>query len=139
MSKENGLTAVGFGLRFMFAILLVFLTYNPEGMSYYHWVSEDFSAFDALKAFAGVILIIAWAIYIRATAQSLGIIGLVLAALFFGTLIWVMIDFGLVSVDSVRSISYVVEVILVCVMTMGLSWSHIRRRVSGQVTVDDDD
>ncbi|MGV6852200.1 MAG: DUF6524 family protein [bacterium] len=139
MSKSNSLTLAGFGLRFLFALLLVFITYNPEGYSYYHWVSTDFSTFNAVKAFAGVILLVAWAIYIRATAHSLGMIGLILAALFFGTLIWVMIDFGLVSVGSLRSMSYVVEVMLVCVMAIGLSWSHIRRRMTGQIDVDDDE
>ena len=34
------LSWAGFGLRFLFAVLLVFLTFNPSGYSYYHWVKH---------------------------------------------------------------------------------------------------
>jgi len=132
----------GFGwdsfiVRFILAIVVVFSTYNPEGVSYYHWVTEDLSTFSALKAFIGVILIIGWVILIRATLGSLGAIGILLAAAFFGLAIWLVIDVLGLSTDSTRVISYIIEIMLASVLSIGVSWSHIRRRISGQDDTDE--
>ena len=40
-----------------------------------------------MMALAGILLLIGWTIYLRATARSLGAFGLILAAAFFGTLL----------------------------------------------------
>jgi len=56
-----------FLVRFVFAILVVFATYNPEGVSYYHWIAEEFPTFTVFKAFVGVVLLIGWIILLRAT------------------------------------------------------------------------
>ena len=126
-----------FIVRFVFAIIVVFCSYNPEGYSYYHWVSEDLSSFNVYKAFVGVILLIGWAIMIRATVMSLGMIGLLLAIAFFGLLIWLLIDVFNLTTDSVRAITYIVEIMIASVLSIGVSWSHIRRRISGQVDTDE--
>ena len=126
-----------FIVRFIFAIVVVFASYNPEGHSYFHWVYQDLPAFSALKAFIGVILLICWIILIRATLGSLGYIGILLAAAFFGLAIWLIIDvFGL-STDSFRVIAYIVSIMLASVLSIGISWSHVRRRLSGQVDTDE--
>jgi hypothetical protein len=88
-------------------------------------------------ALAGIVLLIGWTIYLRATARSLGIFGLLLAAAFFGTILWLVIDWGLVHVDSVTAITYIILVILCGILAIGISWSHIRRRMTGQVDVDE--
>ena len=31
-----------FFVRFLFALLLVFVSYNPSGYSYYHWAQDAF-------------------------------------------------------------------------------------------------
>ncbi len=135
----QSITPNGIGIRFLAAVILVFSTYNPEGVSYYHWAVQELPAFSPLKIFLGVVLLIGWAIYIRATIHSLGAIGLALAVAFFGSLLWVVIDSGLVAADNVRSLSYLVLVALCGILTAGISWSHIRRRISGQIDVDDTD
>jgi hypothetical protein len=126
-----------FLVRYFFAVVVVFCTYNPEGYSYYHWVTEDISAFNVYKAFAGVVLLIGWAILIRATIGSLGMIGLSLAVAFFGLLIWLIIDVLGLTADSARAISYIIEIMIAGVFSIGVSWSHIRRRISGQVDTDE--
>ena len=136
MAVKN-ITGTGILLRFLFAVLLVFSTYNPEGYSYFHWALKDISAFTVLKAFAGVVLLIGWAMYVRATIHSLGTVGLTLAIAFFGTLLWLIVDMGIVPAGSVRAISWLVLLAMSGVLTAGIAWSHIRRRVSGQVDVDD--
>lgn len=128
-----------FFIRFSFAIIVVFLTYNPEGYSYFHWVEDTFPSLTVFKAFAGVVLLIAWVVLIRATLGSLGGMGITLAIAFFGLLIWLIVDVLGLSTDSFRVVSYIVEIMLASVLSIGVSWSHIRRRMSGQVDADEID
>jgi len=137
MTALTELTWKGFGIRFFLGLVLVFTTYNPESWSYMHWLKNTFPKITALQAFCGVVLLVGWAVFIRASMRSLGAIGLVLALAFFGTLLWLIIDVGLIPADSIRAITYIVEFILAAVISTGLSWSHVRRRVSGQMDTDD--
>lgn len=137
MVSNKGITWTGFFLRLLAAIILVFSSYNPSEWSYYHWVTKNLSDLNPLMALAGITLLIGWAIYLRATARSLGIIGLLLAAAFFGTLLWLVIDWGLVSADSITAITYIILAILCAILAVGISWSHVRRRMTGQVDVDE--
>jgi hypothetical protein len=137
MAAYKGLTWSGFLLRFFAAFILVFTTYNPSGYSYFHWVRENLTEPSPLMALAGILLLIGWTIYLRATARSLGAFGLLLAAAFFGTILWLVIDWGLVHVDSVTAITYIILVIMCGILAIGISWSHIRRRMTGQVDVDE--
>ncbi len=126
-----------FLVRFVFALVVVFATYNPEGYSYFHWIKDVFPSVTVYMAFAGVVLLIGWVMLIRATLGSLGMFGIILAVAFFGLLIWLIIDVLGLSTNSTRVISYIVEIMLVGVLSAGVSWSHIRRRVSGQVDTDE--
>ena len=137
MAINKGFGLDSFLVRFIFALIVVFSTYNPEGYSYYHWVSEVLPEFSVIKAFVGVVLLIAWIILIRATLGSLGFIGIVLAGAFFGLAIWLIIDVLGLSADNTRVISYIIEVMLASVLSIGVSWSHVRRRISGQVDTDE--
>lgn len=138
----------GFALRFAAGLILVFATYNPDGYSYFHWLKGDFAPADpeatggfssitALKAFAGAVLVVGWAIYIRAALRSLGTIGLVLATVFFATLLWLVVEVSGMSAGNIRVITYLAETLLALVLSTGLSWSHVRRRLSGQMDTDD--
>ncbi len=133
------ITVQGFLLRFMFALLLVMLTYNPGGYSYSHWLQNSFSDFGPLLGIAGISLIIGWVIYLRATLRSLGLIGLILAGLFFAAIIWLLIDWGWLGLNNVTAMSWVILVLISAVLAVGISWSHIRRKISGQVDADDVD
>ena len=137
MAAYKGLTWTGFILHLLAAILLVFSTYNPSGKSYYHWVSENLQNFTPLMALAGILVIIGWTIFLRATGRSLGAFGLILAAAFFGTILWMLIDWDLIPADSVEAITYIALAILSGILAIGISWSHIRRRMTGQVDVDE--
>lgn len=127
----------GFMIRFIAGLVLVFSTYNPEGYSYFHWVKDNYPSISALQTFLGVLLLVGWVMYGRAALRSLGIVGLTLATAFFGTLLWLVVDTGLFPIDNIRTISYLLLTLLALVLSTGLSWSHIRRRVSGQMDTDD--
>ncbi|HHO69516.1 MAG TPA: hypothetical protein ENK12_10830 [Gammaproteobacteria bacterium] len=128
-----------FLIRFVLATLLVFATYNPSGWSWYHWFVGAANRLDPLIVLAGVVLVIGWVIYVRATLRSLGEIGTLLAVAFFGALVWVLVDYGILSLANPTALTYVVLVILAAIMATGMSWSHIRRRMSGQADMDDVD
>lgn len=126
-----------FLVRLVAAICLVFASYNPSGYSWYHWISNAADWQDPLMLFAGIVLLIGWVIYLRATARSLGIIGIILALAFVASLIWVLVDFGLLSVDNPKFFQYIVLFVLSLILATGMSWSHIRRKMTGQLDVDD--
>lgn len=90
-------------------------------------------------AFAGITLLICYVIYIRATLRSIGLFGVVLAGAFIAALIWVLVDYGILSVESSSSLEWIVLAAIAVVLGIGLSWSHIRRLVTGQSDVDDVD
>ena len=126
-----------FFIRLLFACVLVLGTYNPSGYSYFHWVLTSFpDSINAVSAFIGIILIIGWVIYLRATWYSLGPIGLVLALAFFGVLIWLLIDLGLLTASSTGVVSWIIVFVTSAVLAVGMSWSHVRRRITGQVDAD---
>jgi len=130
---------VNFLVRFVMALILVFCSYNPSGYSWYHRITQAESWRAPELIFAGVVLLIGWVIYLRATLRSLGEIGTVLAVAFFAALTWVMVDYGLLSLDSPTIFTWVLLTMLAAIMATGMSWSHIRRRMSGQLDVDDVD
>jgi len=129
----------GFVLRFVMALALVFGTYNPSGYSWYHWFIRAADRLEPVLTFAAVVLLIGWVIYMRATLRSLGPVGTILAVAFFAALTWVMIGYGWLSLDNPTIFTWVVLTMLAAIMATGMSWSHIRRRMSGQLDVDDVD
>ena len=126
-----------FLIRYLFAALLILATFNPSGFSWVHWLSSDSSL--VYKVALGVVLVIGWAIYLRATWYSLGPVGTVLAAAFFGVLIWLLIEWGLVSLENTSITIWLVEFVLCGILAIGMSWSHVRRRMSGQYTTTEDE
>ena len=131
-------TAGGFVARWAFAAALVFGTYNPSDYSYVNWVMTRTGDFGPVMAMAGVALLIAWIVFLRATLESLGILGIILGAALFGCLIWWLIDIGVLSVDSTGALTWVILLVLSLILAAGMSWSHIRRRLTGQFDVLDD-
>lgn len=132
----------GYLLRLLGAVVLVLGTYNPDQWSYFHWVEPVVVgdvAFEVVMAFVGVVILIGWVIYIRATIRSLGVIGTILALAFFATLIWVLLAYTPLQADNVKLVTYLVLFGGAGVLSIGVSWSHVRRRLTGQLDVDETD
>lgn len=134
------ITPLGFLLRFLGALALVLLTYNPGTWSYVDWVTGAVGngGLGPEHFFVGVVLLIGWSVLLYATYQSLGSFGILLAVAFFGTLVWLLVDFGILSTDSVSGVTWIVLVCLAALLTIGLTWSALWRRMTGQVDVLDD-
>lgn len=131
------LTFKGATTRFIIALFLVLLSFNPSGFSYIHWLFNVLPSFNPYLAIAGVVLIIGWVIYIRATLRSLGPIGISLVAAISACIVWLLFDLGIVSLDHSSVLTWLLLIILALMLTVGMCWSHVRRRLSGQVDSDD--
>ncbi len=139
-SRGADLTFSGFSVRFVAALVLVLATYNPTKYSVFAWIREALAASElgAAHFFVVVLLLIGWTIYLVASFRSLGTLGMVLGALFFAALIWLLTDFGLLAADSLTSLTWIILVCFAALLTIGVSGSHLWRRLTGQLEVDDD-
>ena len=133
------LTFAGFLLRAAFALALVLLTYNPSGYSYAHMLQAGFPAVTPLEAVLGVLLLIGWFVFLRATLSSIGPLGMVLALALFAALIWLIVSWGWVKLSNTGAIVWISLVVLALILAVGMSWSYLYRRWSGQATVEDAD
>ena len=132
---QNDFNFVSFLLRLLFAALLVFLTYNPSG---YSWVGLFKLEVELVYlAASGIVLLIGWVMFLRATWNSLGALGTILAVAFFGIFIWLLVHWNLVNLENPTAITWVVMVVLSFVLAVGMSWSHVRRKLSGQYDTDE--
>ena len=122
--------------RVVFAVALVLLTWNPSGWSYVDWALRDRSAFDAVKAFFGVLLFGGWVFCVRSAWVSLGAVGLVLVGALLATVVWMLVQFGVVEPGSTKTLLWIVLVAVGVVLGVGLSWSKVRQRATGQVEAD---
>lgn len=134
-SKE--ITWAGIGWRFVAALVLVFCTYNPEGYSFVHWAGNTGQGPLALKIFVGIVLVIGWTIFIRATLGSLGGFGMLLVVALFASLLWLLTEWGVIPRGSFDVVAYMVLFVISALLAVGMTWSHIRRRLSGQFDIDD--
>ena len=131
----------GFLARLVGTSVLVLTTYNPSGWSFVHWVKGDFaiSELGPEHFVAGVVLVIGWIVLLTATFRSIGLLGLILGAALFGGLVWLLIDIGVFSIDSTSELTWIILIVISIVLAIGLSWSHVWRRLTGQFEVDDAD
>jgi len=125
--------------RLIAAIILVLITFNPSGYSYFHWFKNAFSGegAGALHYFVGVILLAGWAIFVIATSRSLGTFGTVLSAAVIGTGVWLLAEIGIIQANSATAVTWLSLIALAILLAVGLSWAHIWRRLSGQIDVDE--
>ena len=135
MATGNRFTLVSFLIRYLLSLILVFVTYNPTPYCWVQWLNSDVAM--VYKVATGIVLLIGWVMYLRATWNSLGPFGTILAAALFAVMIWMLIEWGVLALDNTSVVVWAVEFILAGVLAVGMSWSHIRRKVSGQYDTDE--
>lgn len=131
----QGISWSGVFTRIAFAVALVLLTYNPSGYSFYHWLMAPSAGITATKALLGVLLLIGWVVCLRTAFVALGWLGVILGSALFAALTWVLIDMKILDLTGPSALTWVILVILGAVLGVGLSWSLIRARTTGQVEV----
>lgn len=136
----SGMTAAGFLWRFVAALALVLFTYNPSGYSAWHWIRTAVgpdAEFGPLHLLLIGVLAAGWAVFLIATWRALGALGSVIAGLIVCALIWLFYDVGLLESNTVSAITWISLVALSAVLAVGVSWSHLWRRITGQFNVED--
>jgi hypothetical protein len=130
---------MGFVIRWIFAFVLLAATYNPTDWNYVRWAQANAETNLSLTVLFGLILLVGYIIYLRATLRSIGIFGMILILAVVGTLIWVLFDQGVISLADPSVNTWIGIFALSVVLAIGLSWSIVRRRLTGQTDVDDID
>ena len=132
----------GFGdflMRWIFAQILVLATFNPTDISYVRWARDAYETELPLVLFLGLVLLIGYVIFLRATLRSIGVFGIALIVALAGSLMWVLVDRGLLTLDDVDLLTWIGLIGVGLILGLGMSWSHVRRLLSGQLDVDDVD
>ncbi len=130
-------TPLGFALRLLAAIVLVMFTFNPTGHSFYHWVASSLPRVTPLEAVVGVLLLAGWLVFLTATMRSIGLLGVALVVAFFAAVIWLVVSWGWLDPHNTAAMAWIVLFVFAMILAVGVSWSHIRRRLTGQTDVDE--
>jgi hypothetical protein len=130
---------MGFLVRWVCAFLLVALTFNPTQWNYVRWVSVHWGDQMPLAVLLGLVLLVGYIIYLRATLRSIGVFGMILVVAVMAALAWVLYDRGWLTLENTDLNTWLAIVALSVVLGIGLSWSIVRRAISGQADVDDTD
>jgi len=128
---------LGFLTRWLVAFVLLAATFNPTDWNYASWVQMNFSDEMPLAVLLGLLLFVGYIIYLRATMRSIGGFGMTMVLAIVTALLWVLYDYGLLTVNDTQQVVWLGLMALSLVLGIGLSWSHVRRRLSGQSDMDD--
>jgi hypothetical protein len=134
--NDDGFDFGSVAIRVAFSLALVFLTFNPTGHSYFHWLRDHVTPLEPQVVVAGIVLLGAWLFFVRATFTSMGIVGVVLLLALFAAMVWWMVAAGWLSTSDRSAMAWVVLTCLGLLLGFGMSWAHIRARISGQASVD---
>jgi len=127
----------GFLARWGLAFGLLCASYNPTRWNYTSWAIENYTVETPIVLLLGLLLIAGYIIYVRATLKSIGPIGIGLVAAIVAAAVWTLKDQGILSLDSTAIQIWIALIGLSFVLGIGLSWSHIRRAISGQFDIGD--
>ncbi len=130
---------MGFLIRWICAFALLALTFNPTEYNYVQWMRSYGGMNISIAVLTGLVLLIGYIIYLRATLRSIGAFGMLLVLAVVGAGLWVLYDLGVLRLDDPSFNVWLGLVAISFVLAIGLSWSIVRRALSGQADVDDVD
>lgn len=128
---------MGFLVRWAIAFFLIAATYNPTQWNYVQWAVANFSDNLPMVTLFGLLLAVGYIIYLRATLRSIGVFGMGLVLAILAALAWVLYDLGWLDIQNAAFNLWLGNIAASLVLGIGLSWSHIRRAISGQSDMDD--
>lgn len=139
VKATQGSMDMGLFTRWLAALALLVVTFNPTPYNYIAWARAHGDANLSVAVLAGLILLVCYIIFLRATMRSIGVFGVALILALVGALIWVLNDFGVLTLDNQSMNVWLGLLALSLVLGIGLGWSHVRRALTGQTDVDDID
>jgi hypothetical protein len=128
----------GFFWRWIVAVILVLGTFNPTNYSFVEWLTHGAGP-ASVKVLAAIVVIMVYAVYLRATWYSLGIFGTLALIAFFAALIWVLSDLGWLEIARGSAFTWISLIAIATILAVGFTWSKARARLTGQVDVDSDE
>lgn len=129
-----------FFFRWFFAFCLIAATFNPTPYNFVRWARANYDSQLPMTVLLGLLLLIAYIIYLRATLRSIGAFGMFLVLALVSAVLWVLYDYGLLTItDNPNAMVWLGILALSLVLGIGLSWSFVRRALSGQYDVDETD
>ncbi|MGH1465018.1 MAG: DUF6524 family protein [Cognatishimia sp.] len=130
---------MGFFLRWICAFLLLAMTFNPSDYNFVRWSMMNYAQELPVTVLMALLLTIGYIIYLRATLRSIGGFGMFLILAVVAALLWVLYDWGILTLENRALNTWLGIFALSCVLGIGLSWSLVRRQLSGQADMDDVD
>ncbi len=130
---------MGILLRWLGAFLLLAAIFNPTSFNFVTWARANWDSQTPLIVFIGLILGVAMMVYLVATMRSIGILGVVIIGAIFAAGLWVLTDWGLLALGNSDLTVWLAIFALSLILGIGLSWSILRQRLSGQASVDEID
>jgi len=128
---------MGIFLRWLGAFALLAVTFNPSPYNYVRWAEGNYSNQLPLAVLLGLLLAVGYIIYVAATLRSIGAFGIILIAAIFGAAMWVLMSWGVLTLANQSLNLWLSIFALSLILGMGLSWSILRQKLSGQATVDE--
>lgn len=123
--------------RLLYPAFVVFATFNTSGYSYYHWVVNHPMDDIILKVFCFGVLGFGYYNIAETGAVALQRTGLLLVTVSCSAGAWFAIDKGWVVIDNRTDLVNAMQVTLVVVMAIGLSYAHIHSRIGGVKIVEE--
>lgn len=130
---------MGLFLRWVFAFLLLAATYNPTAYNFVGWALASYQTQLPLIVLSGLVLVVAYIVYLTATLRSIGLFGMILVLAIVAAIVWVLYDRGFINLANPTLNTWIALFSLSLVLAIGMYWSILWRRISGQLEVDDND
>ncbi len=130
---------MSFFLRWLIAFVLLVATWNPTPWNFVRWVMDNGTNNLPVTVLGGLLLLVGYIIYLRATLRSIGPLGVALVVALCAAVIWVLIYYGLLGTQNAALNQWLAILVGSLVLGIGMSWSIFRRRISGQIDMDDVD
>jgi hypothetical protein len=130
---------MGILFRWLGAFALLAAIFNPTAWNYVAWARANWADQMPLIVFVGLILAVIAMVYLVATMRSIGILGALVIVAIFAAGLWVLTDWGVLGLDNSALNIWLGIFVLSLILGVGMSWSILRQRLSGQQTTDEVD
>ena len=129
---------MGFLLRWLFAFVLLAITYNPTSFNYVAWAKKAWEGSLPLIVLGGLVLLVIYVVFLTAVFRGIGKLGVTLILAVFAALIWVLVYYDWLSLDNPSALTWIALMALSVVLAIGMYWGILWRRISGQIEADDE-
>ncbi len=123
--------------RMLISAAVVFATYNPSGVSVFHWVIDHENPTDAWLILCVIVVALANVALLIATWKALGKLGTIIVLIFFGALVYLSLQEGWVDANNSASVQWLALILYSGFLGIGLAGAIIWRRATGQVVTDE--